>query len=64
MEQSKLVDLGWANSWRDTPEIVAKCRELEHGKKGVLKSWSDYSRCVYYATCPECGYRYKVDSGD
>ncbi len=65
MSESKpMIDLGWANSWSETPKIVEKCRELKHGEQGITTGYSDHYRCVSETYCPVCGYRYKVDSGD
>lgn len=59
-QYSELQDLGYFNDWhRQYPEIVKKCRELCHERE------------IYYVTdtvvsvaCYECGYKYKIDSGD
>lgn len=60
----KLTNLGYMNSWSETPEIVVKCNELDHGKKGIKEVDSDYSRCLTTVRCPECGYIYRIDSSD
>lgn len=41
--------LGWANGWKETPEIVKKCHELGHNRFG---------------RCEICGYYFNVDSSD
>jgi hypothetical protein len=41
--------LGWANGWKETPEIVLMCQELGHN---------------VFGRCKECGYYFNVDSSD
>ena len=50
------VDLGWANGWAETPEIVKNCT---HQQTEV-----NLGSCVHQVTCVECGFTYKYDSGD
>jgi len=57
-EPKKWTDLGYANGWRGTPEIVQKCDEAGH-KTDSPKS---YQRCVTIVECPICRYRFKIDS--
>lgn len=33
MDEPKVQDLGWANGWQETPDIVKKCRELGHDRQ-------------------------------
>jgi len=49
-------DLGYANGWAETPEIVKNCT---HQQTEV-----DLGSCVHQVTCVECGFTYKYDSGD
>lgn len=54
-----MTDLGYANGWTETPEIVKKCRENEHvTKKKII------GNCVTQYYCHLCLYTYKIDSGD
>ena len=58
--QPKVRDLGWANGWNVTPEIVKKCRKLKHTKSDV-----DHSRMRgldHEVRCDICGYVYHYDS--
>jgi hypothetical protein len=52
-------NLGYSNEWKETPDIVKKCREKDHDLSGqtVGKSLHKYS-------CPICKYSYQVDSSD
>jgi rubrerythrin len=52
-------NLGYANSWEKTPEIVIHCKEKNHARE--IKT---VASCVTQYICRECGYVYKVDSGD
>lgn len=58
----ELKDLGWANDWVSTPEIVVKCWEMKHEELGGTTSHHDYSRCIHSYECKVCGYRYREDS--
>ena len=49
-------DLGYANGWGDTPEIVKNC---PHQQTEI-----HLGSCVHQVTCVECGFTYKYDSGD
>ena len=58
-----MEDLGWANNWRETPEIVKKCRALKHSRtdKDVGPPHRGLEHVV---TCEICGYVYRYDSSD
>ncbi len=56
-QKKEIKNLGYANGWGKTPEIVEKCS----GKKHVVKS-EKAGRCQTKYTCIECGYTYKIDS--
>ena len=57
--ESNLKDLGWANGWLETPEIVRICRKLHHmTSEEDCPPWS----CVTLITCEDCQYIYKIDS--
>lgn len=60
----ELTDLGWANDWKETPEIVLKCREAGHPQTLIASAYHDYTRCLHRYECRECGYTYREDSGD
>ena len=56
-----MIDLGYTNGWRDTPEEVKKCRENKH----QVRNTPDIRfRCVRIIYCPICDYQYRVDSSD
>ena len=54
-----IINLGYANGWTSTPEIVKQCEAKKHP---VIKCTEN--RCLTRYQCPTCGYEYKVDSGD
>lgn len=54
-----MKDLGYANGWKDTPEIVKECKE-----KGHEREWRSVGRSVGEYTCKICGYTFRVDSSD
>ena len=51
-----MIDLGTANGWEETPEIVKACTHDTEEKT--------ISNCLHVITCKVCGYTYMVDSGD
>jgi len=55
-------DLGWANGWKETPEIIKKCKELKH--ETINKDVSSRpGRGLHNTTrCDICGYIYHYDS--
>lgn len=57
---NELKNLGYMNSWHTSPpEEVVKCRRLKH-----IRNWHQLDNCVEEIVCYECGYKYKIDSGD
>jgi len=54
---NRVVNLGTANGWKDTPGIVKECREAGHETQG-----SKISNCYYEVRCDKCGYVYRYDS--
>ena len=54
--RSEYTNLGYANGWRKTPDIVNNCNHE--------KSYEDVGRCLSKTTCHICKWFYKVDSGD
>jgi len=53
-------NLGYQNSWKETPKEVKKCNKLGHKKVEQKTNF----RCVSRVECPKCGYFYLVDSSD
>lgn len=54
-----MIDLGYANGWRETPDVVKACKVAGHEK--TIKN---VGRCLTEYSCPVCGYKYLVDSSD
>lgn len=52
-------DLGYANGWKETPEIVKECE-----KKGHVKYSQNVGKCLTEHGCGACHYIYLVDSSD
>lgn len=60
----EIKDLGWANGWGKTPDIVKDCRDSrEKGEDHDMQGHSG-GRCVSVTTCNTCGYTYRIDSSD
>lgn len=57
-----MKDLGYANGWKETPEIVKKCNSLR--KQDVTHTgWCRrVGNCLHEYGCDVCGYFYLVDS--
>lgn len=57
-------DLGYANGWAETPDIIKVCREKRlSGEEHDV--WSNNrGRCLNEYGCDTCGYKYTVDSSD
>jgi len=53
------TDLDYMNGWKETPDIVKKCQELDHELDG-----GQIGNCHYSYYCPICKYSYKIDSSD
>jgi hypothetical protein len=56
--EKTIKNLGWANGWPETPEIVKECEKLGHQTTGR----DSYMNCVTIRICETCGYEYKIDS--
>lgn len=54
--KGEIKSYGYANGWSKTPDVIAKCKHKVERK--------EIGRCLNEYTCKECGYSYKVDSGD
>ena len=52
---------GWANSWREDPPEVKKCRELNHRTNRISYSNRGLHNTV---SCDICKYYYNYDSSD
>lgn len=52
----EVVDLGFANGWKNTPEIVRNCTHGQY-REAVGSCLTEYG-------CEVCGYKYLVDSSD
>jgi hypothetical protein len=59
----KLIDLGWANGWKEEPEIVKKCRQLGHELQEINMS-TTYRQADYERRCDICSYVSHVDMSD
>lgn len=57
--QNEMTELGIANSWKETPEILKECRKQNH----VIVS-KNLGRCYNQYCCTICNYHYTVDSSD
>ena len=54
-----MEDLGYANGWDKTPEIIKECEQ-----KGHREEVRNVGRCLTEYSCAICGYKYTIDSGD
>ena len=50
----ELKDLGYANGWKEDPEIVKKCQHVKEVK--------NIGNCLNEYSCEICGFKFKVDS--
>ena len=57
-----MIDLGYMNGWKETPDMVKKCREKGH--ETTSHKFRTIGGTVQEYRCDLCGYKYKVDSGD
>lgn len=57
--RATMKDLGFANGWKNTPEIVKVCKELGH-----IQYEYNAGRCLHEYGCGACKYKYFVDSSD
>lgn len=53
------IDLGTANGWIATPELVKKCTAKKHSPKQT-----GVGRCLTEVKCELCRYKYLIDSSD
>jgi hypothetical protein len=52
-----MKDLGYANGWQKTPEIVEHCQKKDHVVEGEV-----VGNCLVERWCPICDYYYRIDS--
>ena len=62
-EMPKVINLGWANGWKETPEIVKKCHALGHRPIDIDRG-PPFRGLDHEVRCDICGYVYHVDSSD
>jgi hypothetical protein len=58
-KKEDILDLGYMNSWGESPEEYKKCRDADH----ELTCREPY-RCVIEYTCKVCKIKWSVDSSD
>lgn len=58
-EIKRMKDLGYANGWNSTPQIIKECKA-----KGHKIHNETIGRCLERSWCEECGFEFRVDSGD
>jgi hypothetical protein len=51
-----MTNYGYANGWVTIPEKVKDCIHVKIEER--------IDRCLTKITCKECGFSYKIDSGD
>jgi hypothetical protein len=62
-KKKALKYLGWANGWKETPEIVRKCQEQHHQTSNVDEG-PRHRGLKHHVICRTCGYEYYYDSSD
>lgn len=59
-----MKDLGWANSWSETPAEVTACREKNH-KRSDVDVGPPHRGMEHVVKCLDgCDYVYRYDSSD
>lgn len=56
------VDLGCANNWRETPQMVKSCRDAIHTPTDTNPTAPRSG--LHYVRCDLCGYKYTYDTSD
>lgn len=51
-----MVNLGTANLWNKTPEVVKNCTHEKHEQK--------LGHCYHQIMCTKCNYTYNINSQD
>lgn len=63
-----MIDLGWSNEWKETPDLVKKCHEDQRqGNTHTVKNVDigpPRRGMEHVVTCQECNYVYRYDSSD
>jgi len=59
MRDPNIHDLGYANGWKETPEIVRNCKQQGH-----IQYSQNVGKCLTEYGCGACHYKYLVDSSD
>ncbi len=62
-EEPKVKNLGWANGWKEDPEIVKECERLGH-KPSNVDVGPPHRGLEHVVRCDICGYVYRYDSSD
>lgn len=57
MPEREEIDLGWANSWGEDPEVARRCKEQGHTTRE-----RQIEMFVHEVICLQCGYVYRYDS--
>ncbi len=58
-----MINLGWANGWKNDPEIVQKCKKLNHHRSDVDEG-PPMRGIQQHVMCKICNYEYYYDSSD
>lgn len=61
--KSSTQDLGWMNSWNETPEIVLNCQKAGHTITNVDVG-TPHRGIEHVVKCNVCNYVYRYDSSD
>ena len=63
MENAAVKNLGWANEWKQEPEIVTKCKAAGHDRSNTpLPGQRRFQEYMHEVRCDTCGYVYRYDS--
>ena len=57
--ENTFVDLGTANGWIETPDLIKHCVEKKHSPKQT-----GVGKCLTEVKCGICMYKYLIDSSD
>ena len=63
IDRGELQNLGWANSWLETPGTVERCRAAGHQVSSENADPTNHGYCTV-VKCEQCRYSYRVDSSD
>lgn len=59
----EIQNLGWANSWNKTPQIVIDCRAAKHEISDIDEG-PPHRGMEHVVRCTKCNYVYRYDSSD